>query len=425
MSRVLFTVSDWRGHYFCMVPLGWALQAAGHEVRVTCSTGQVETVNQAGLTPVPVLDGGGPDVATLARMTLYADAVLGRRTLPGLPLHPLTGHAMRSLTEVDMRVEAPGLWTAAKMAARRKCDGAVRYARLWRPDLVVHDVMAAEGALAARVVGVPSVYFAPGLFGTVEAEPGLDLRVADPVDEFERYGVGPWDRGQIEYAVDPSPDKAIPPLGSALRLPTRYIPYNGPGVPPTWAGRRPAGRRRVCVLWGNSATSVFGPEVPALRYAVEAAVAEGVEVVLMASAQQVEALGGLPPSVRPLADSPLHLLLETSDALIHHGSDNCYLNAAAAGLPQLGLALNDDQIIFGRRMEPTGASLTLPGLAADRDSVRHAVASLLADPSLPDAARALQADMAAQPSPADLVETLEQLASGGPGPAADGHRSGS
>jgi len=414
MSRVLFTISDWRGHYFCMVPLGWALQAAGHEVRVACSTGQAEAVNQAGLTPVPVLDGGGPDVAALARMTLYADAVMGNRTLPGLPLHPLTGRPMRSLTEVDMRVEAPGFWTAAKTATRRKCDGAVRYARLWRPDLVMHDVLAAEGALAARVLGVPSVYIAPGLFGTVEDEPGLDLRAADPVDEFERYGVGPWDRGRIEYAVDPSPGKAVPPLGSARRLPIRYIPYNGPGGPPEWAGRRPAGRRRVCVLWGNSATSVFGPEVPALRYAIEAAAAEGAEVILMASARQVDALGELPPSVRPLVASPLHLLLETSDALIHHGSDNCYLNAAAAGLPQLGLALNGDQIVFGRRMEPTGASLTLPGLAADRDSVGDAVAALLAEPSLAEAARALQADLAAQPSPADVVETLERLAAGGP-----------
>ena len=55
--RVLFAVSAWPGHYFPLVPLGWALRAAGHEVRVLCAESDVDPVTRAGLTPVPVLRG--------------------------------------------------------------------------------------------------------------------------------------------------------------------------------------------------------------------------------------------------------------------------------------------------------------------------------------------------------------------------------
>jgi UDP:flavonoid glycosyltransferase YjiC (YdhE family) len=54
--RVLFTVSSWATHYAAMVPIGWALQAAAHEVRVLCSPSQVATLTGAGFIPVPLLD---------------------------------------------------------------------------------------------------------------------------------------------------------------------------------------------------------------------------------------------------------------------------------------------------------------------------------------------------------------------------------
>src|SRR4051812_34880722 len=52
--RVLFTTWDWAGHFFPMVPLGWALRAAGHEVLVATDPGFAPTVTGAGLPALPV-----------------------------------------------------------------------------------------------------------------------------------------------------------------------------------------------------------------------------------------------------------------------------------------------------------------------------------------------------------------------------------
>jgi hypothetical protein len=414
--RVLFAASEWTGHYFCMIPVAWALQAAGHDVRVTCKPSHADSLARAGLTAVPVAD--GPDMTVLARVVRYVEISMGRREAHGPLRNPFTGEPLGGAEELDVSVEGPKFWAAAAEATRRGCDAVAEFAREWRPELVLHDVMATEGALAARVVGVPSVYCAPGLFGTVETDPGLDLSVADPVEHFERHGVGPWGRDRIEYVIDPSPDGAVPPLGGALRLPVRFTPYNGPAVAPDGAPAPPRGRR-ICILWGNSATQIHGPDVPGLRYAIEAAAGHADEVVLTAVPAQVEALGALPPNVRALRNFPLHLLLEQCDLLVHHGSDNPMMNAAAAGVPQVALALHDDHFAFGRRLDPLGASITLPGLTADRDEVAAAVGSALADPSMRDAAIRVRAGMMARPSPAELVPALERLALTGSLSAAD------
>src|SRR4051794_38737813 len=98
--RVLFTASNSGGHYFCMIPLGWALQAAGHEVRVACPPTQAAAIYSAGLIPVPVLD--GIDLEYWARLTRYQEAVAGTLNLPGMPMHPDTGERVSDLGEFDV-----------------------------------------------------------------------------------------------------------------------------------------------------------------------------------------------------------------------------------------------------------------------------------------------------------------------------------
>ncbi|MEV4636660.1 nucleotide disphospho-sugar-binding domain-containing protein [Actinoplanes sp. NPDC049548] len=405
--RVLFTTSNWAGHWFCMVPLGWALQAAGHEVRVACAPAQARAVARAGLVPAPVLVSG--DMMVLGRMTHYLAAVTGARTLPGLPRHPLTGAALASLDEFDLASMEDEFWAGHAANLRDGFAGVERLARDWRPDLVCHDVMGVDGAIVAARLGVPSVFVAPGLFGTVETVPGLDLRVADQAYRAVAADVG-WSRERITHIVDPSPGAALPPVGDAARLPVRYVPYNGPGELPPWLRDAPDGRDRICVIWGHSATGMFGPDVPALRHAVHAAAATGAEVVLTASPEQVDALGPLPAGVRPLRGFPLDLLLPTCTAVIHHGSDNCMMNAAVAGVPQLALPLDHDQLAYGQRIEPTGAAIAVPGLAAGADDVAGALAALLGEPGYRAAARELRAEQAVRPAPADLVATLTELA---------------
>ncbi|MEU0336012.1 nucleotide disphospho-sugar-binding domain-containing protein [Streptomyces sp. NPDC006193] len=405
--KVLFAVSAWAGHYSCMVPLGWALQAAGHEVRVAVAPCAADGIARSGLTAVPVLD--TLDLNVMRRMAYFQEAVDGQWTLPGLPPHPLTGEPVRSLDDFDIAAEGPAYWAECAAAIARSYDGAVGYARSWRPDLVVFDLMSAEGALAARLLGVPSVYFPFGLIGTVETEPGVDLGDGDPSGSWPRYGQPAFSGEQIEYVIDVSPQAAAPPVGNALRMPLRYVPYNGPAHIPDWL-RSPGPGKRVCILWGNSATGGFGTGLPVLRHAVDAAAGMAQTVFLAANTAQVEALDGLPDNVRVLRNFPLHLLLALSDLVIHHGSANPAMNAAAVGTPQLSLALNDEQRTVSGRMAATGASRVLPGLAAGAGEVRDAVRTLLQEDSYRRAAQRVAAEIAARPTPAQLVPALEQLA---------------
>lgn len=256
------------------------------------------------------------------------------------------------------------------------------------------------------------MYCAPGLFGTVDEELGLNLTLRDTFTSGARPGVEPWSRDQITHVVDPSPASAIPPLAGATRLPIRYVPYNGPGDLPDWAWRHRGPRRRVCVLWGRSATGIFGAKVPALRAAIDAVLSQDAEVALAAGAEQIEALGVLPTGVRVLQDFPLHLALASSDAIVHHGSDNCLMNGAVAGIPQVALSLSSDQIAFGARMSGTGAVIALDGLRATPEQVGAAVSDVLNVPSYREAAQRLRVEMLDNPAPSTVVRSLLDLVEG-------------
>ncbi|KMS77314.1 hypothetical protein ACM01_01405 [Streptomyces viridochromogenes] len=405
--RVLFTTSDWGGHYFCMVPLGWALQAAGHEVRVACPPPQAAAVGRAGLTAVPVLD--GPDLTYYSRLVRYQEAVDGESKVPGPPVHPVTGQLVSDLAEFDCAAAMERFWQDTGRALTGSYDRAVRFGRSFAPDIVVYDLMAPEGALVARLAGVPSVYHSAGLFGVAETEHVLEAGLEDPTGSFARHGAKPFHRDQIEYVLDPSPVQALPPHGRARRVPVRPIPYNGVGIVPDWLLEPPAGRR-VCVLWGVSATAMYGPYVPALRHAVEAAVDTGSEVLLAATQEQVAALGPVSSRVRVLTGFPVDLLLPSCDALIHHGGANTVMNGFVAGAPQLCLDLSINSPVWRERVAGSGAVVALPALAATREEIRAGLAAVLEDDTCHRAAGTVRAGLAAQPAPAELVGGLVELA---------------
>ncbi|SEB31003.1 UDP:flavonoid glycosyltransferase YjiC, YdhE family [Streptomyces misionensis] len=404
--RVLFTVSAWRGHWYPLVPLGWALQASGHEVRVACAPSQSTEIGRAGLVPVPVL--GEVDMMFLARLQNVWNAQEGTWPYPAPPPHPVTGEPMRSLAEftfADFTRES-----GARLAepARRGFDAAVGLARRWRPDLVVHELLSLEGVLAARVTGVPSVLHLWGPVGTDEDEPGLRLRPDDPTGAFRRHGAGEFRPDFVRHVIDPCP-AGLRPRTDAARLPMRYVPYNGPGAVPRLAPPRP-GRPRVCVIWGNSATRVAGPQAFRLPEVLAALTELDADVVLTAPAADVAALGQLPPSVTVLAQCPLHLLLPGCDAVVHHGGAGAVMTATAAGVPQMVMACAMDQFLNARRVAAAGAGLALPAHRADAVAVRAAVGELLGDPGHRERAARLRDEMRALPSPAQLVRDLAALA---------------
>jgi UDP:flavonoid glycosyltransferase YjiC (YdhE family) len=406
--RVLFAVSDWSAHYAPMVPLGWALQAAGHEVRVVCTPAQAAPLGAAGLTAVPIL--GGPDMVFQTRLMYWFTAKAGARPYPGMPLHPVTGEEMASLEDFDF-----GAWMGQNKkevatSVKANFEGTVEYAKAYGADLVVHDPLAVEGLLAAKVLGVPALQHHWGPVGSDEQDPALRLMPPDPGGFFPRYGFGELTTDQIEHVIDPCVDALALPT-RADRIPVRYVPYNGPGDMPTWVLEEPE-RPRVCVVWGNSLTGMFGPRSFVVPQIVEALAGLDVDVMLTGTPQDTAVLGRLPSNVRLFERFPIRFLLPTCSAVVHHGGAGCAMTSLALGVPQLALTFAVEQEANGRRVAETGAGLQLRGDLADPQAVREGVTRLLEDDAFRKTARTLAEDNQARPAPAALVPVLERLAAG-------------
>jgi Erythromycin biosynthesis protein CIII-like, C-terminal domain/Erythromycin biosynthesis protein CIII-like, N-terminal domain len=408
--RVLFAVSNWAGHYYPMVPLGWAFQAAGHEVRVACTEPDTGPVGHAGLTPVALLR--APDMLLQARVGAYWNALHGRWPYATGPLHPLTGEAVADLSDFDcaayLLADMP---KSVVPLARASSDAIVEFTRQWRPDLVIHDPLSMEGLLAAKVAGVPAALHLWGLVGTRETEPGLFSAPPDFSGAFRRYGAGTMSFDAIDYVIDPCPRDLRPPVASE-RLPVRYVPYNGPAVMPGSLPGRSC-HPRVCVVWGNSLTLTYGSVTFAVPKILEALADADVEVVLTLGSADAGRLGAVPPNVTALRHAPLHLLLPACDVVIHHGGAGCTMTALAAGVPQLALPVCDgvEQRLNGLRVSAAGAGITIDNHLAHVPAIQSAVTSLLDRDSYREAAGRLRRQLARNPAPAELAATLEALTS--------------
>ncbi|MEU8560242.1 nucleotide disphospho-sugar-binding domain-containing protein [Streptomyces cyaneofuscatus] len=416
--RVLFTVSDWTTNWFSLVPLGWALRSAGHDVRVACAPSQAEPVSRAGLLPVPVLV--GTDLAVTARVHNCREAAAGRWPFPELPPHPDTGRPLTAPDAFDAAV-----WyreNIDRMAgdARRSTDGAVAFARWWRPHLVVHDLMSLEGPLVGRVLNVPALLHLWGPLGPEDPVPGVPQDEANkstflPVDlsgAFARYGVGEIGPEVYEHVVDPCPTAVAPPLRGE-RLPVRHVVYNGPGPMPAWL-MEPSEKPRVCVVWGTSVSTMFGESsfpVPRIAEALEGLDAD---VVFALTGADRRRAGTLPRDMRLLESRvPLHLLLTGADLAVHHAGGGCTMTALAAGTAQLTLPPGHDQEVIAPRLTAAGVGEHLHDAKAGPEAIRSAVRRLLGDPGPLAMARELAQEMADRPSPAALVSSLERRVEGG------------
>ncbi|GAA3990756.1 DUF1205 domain-containing protein [Thermobifida alba] len=403
--RVLFTVSPWQTHYASMIPLGWALQAAGHEVRVLCARSQTPHVGAAGLLPVPVLD--GMDVATWLRLQYYEQARAGLWPYPWLPPHPETGHPLTALDDFDAAEFQER--TAPRLAERaaRSFDSAVEFTRAWRPDIVLHDPASPEGQLAARVARIPAVLCLWGPVGTREPA-HMSIVLPDHSASFPRYGLGEHHPDSATLAIDPCPASLEPPT-SARRLRVRYVPYNGTAPVPKWTPV-PARRPRVCVTWSTALTVISGPDSYLLPTILRGLRDVDCEVVVTATEHDAALLGKLPPDVRVVPRLPIQALLPHCDAVVHHGGSGSTLTSLWAGVPQLVTTFAAEQAATGTRTAATGAAIHLPGHHADSAAIGASVTALLSDRSYRSAAERLRGELAERPAPSALVTELEELA---------------
>jgi UDP:flavonoid glycosyltransferase YjiC (YdhE family) len=412
--RVLIATSSWPAHYFPMVPVGWALRAAGHEVRVLCAPRMTTVVENSGLSPVPLLDNGDP--LFWSRVFHQKRVLAGTAEDNGLPLlHPLTGQPMSSPDEFDF---------AAYQRANQKQQGSLWWDTIqqiggfvdaWRPNLVIHDMMCEDGPACAIVANAPAVLALWGLVGTHEPDPALDLVPTYSNLFLEVVGVRARGRQFISTVLDPCPKSLAPPT-EAQRLAVRFVPYNGPGSAPTWAVQQ-SPRRRIALTWGST-SGRHGPEAFMLPEILASLADLDAEIAVVVRPADVAMLGDrLPANATVLPQCPLAELLASCDAIVHHGGAGVVMTALACGTPQLTVAYEEEQHANGIRVAAAGAGRSMRAAGADGAAIRAELDLLLADDDMRAAALRLRDEMAASPSPAQLVPELERLAECGAPPA--------
>ncbi|MEU2703550.1 MULTISPECIES: activator-dependent family glycosyltransferase [Micromonospora] len=420
--RVLLTTFAVRSHIYSLVPIAWALRAAGHDVCVATHPEGEEHVVSAGLPfagvgePIPSVgeqdtggdvesgaaqDGGGtfgwadwPELLDLAETdptTLTYDYLLG---------------VFAAYTPMVFRYYTDGM-----------VDGLVEFARRWKPDLVLWDTMSFAGPVAAAACGAAHarVLFGLDILGHAR---GAFLRAAarrpasacdDPLREWldgvlRRHGrtfseevvVGQW-------TVDPVVSSLS--LGTASpRIGMRYVPYNGPSVVPAWLAELDPEVPRVCVTMGISHREIWGADrVPVARL-LDGIADLGVEVVATLSGGQRDGVDT--ERVRVVDFAPLDALLPLCSAVVSHGGAGSFQTALVHGVPQVLVPdMLWDTGLKASRLEQLGAGLRVREVPATSALVERA----LTDRRLRDRAARLRREALGMPAPREVVPVLERL----------------
>ena len=188
-----------------------------------------------------------------------------------------------------------------------------------------------------------------------------------------------------------------------------YTPYNGPAVLPDWL-REPPARRRICVTWGTSTSTLTDSRMFLPPRVIAAARDLDAEVVVTVTAQDAALLVDVPANVRVVESVPLHLVLGSCDAVVHQGGNGTILTAVRYGVPQLVLPQLPDQLFYCAKLVQTGAAAQLRVNEVSDEALRSLMAEILREPGYRSAATRLREEMLEQPSAAQVVAALEAIA---------------
>lgn len=399
--RVLMSAVLQPSHFYPLVPMGWALRAAGHDVRVAHQPSLGGFVRESGLASVVV----GSDMQVDPEKRRRAGA---ERRAALTSVRPTPEQQDRH-TRITLGLFAD--------AAARMVDDLVGFARSWEPDLVLFDWVSYGADIAATELGIPAVRhqfpgpdYAVGIDGwrTAERELLADLYRRHGIDQVAPDGL---------FTLDPCP----PSVQFALpeghgHLPMRYVPYNGAGRVEPWMTRPEPGRPRILLTLGGTYLWMMGDLNPIQRFA---SVLAGLDVEVVAAVPHGGAalLDGAAPGVRVVENVPLEHLLPSCAVVISHGGTGTFATALAHGVPQIvspPSSMGEPPFHSAERIRSSGAGLQVDVHNDGPQQIRDAVAALVEDPSYREAARRLADEVRALPPPADLVPELERAALGAP-----------
>lgn len=417
--RVVFTSLD-GSHFQLMVPTAWALRTAGHEVRVLCKPDLADDVARSGLTAVPIEcppwyealgDFEREAIAYYSTIDVTRDAAEHDTWEDHLAYESIIVPALNEPLNSDAMI-----------------DEVVAFARDWRPDLVIWETMCLAGPVAALAAGAAHARLVCG----PELEMQVDtrrrfLRLAagqhpahreDPTREWldralERLSsAARFDETMLtgQWTIDTRPESMRAVIGVPV-IPARYVPYNGPAVVPRWL-REPPSRPRVCLTLGvsiDSSYELFDLET-LMAALLETLGGFDVEVVAALSEQQRRHLPPVPGNVRLVERVPLHDLLPTCAAVVHHAGYQTKATAELHGVPQVVITGWEwVSEAMGVAYEKHGNLLAIPVRELSREVFADRMARILNDPSFTSEARRLRREMMRMPPPNDVVAEIEGL----------------
>ncbi|MEV0465449.1 nucleotide disphospho-sugar-binding domain-containing protein [Nocardia tengchongensis] len=364
------------GHVFPMIPLAWALRAAGHEVLVA-TAGDALAAKDAGL---PVVD-----------------------LVPGFDIKVLYGQVLRDNPELAKEMEAgmkvtdlrdPVVLSRLALVSMMLTDGAVALAEQWKPDVVVESMILGAGHVVAGKLGIP--LFAHG-FGFARGG-GLAPRWREYLAaQFQQHGAElPERTGYIDIA--PPSMLHEQPTGWSMR----FVPYNAGGVLPDWARRTPE-RRQIIVTLGTIAPIMSG--LGPVERLLAAAPDIDADFILALGSADTSGLGAMPSNVRVVDWIPLDALLQHSPLLIHHGGAGTTLTALAMGVPQIALPSGADRYINAIAMHDSGA-----GVSVEEDELDAALIDrVLTDDKIRHEAGRIRDEIAGLPTPGTVAARLHEF----------------
>ncbi|MEZ0110967.1 glycosyltransferase (activator-dependent family) [Catenulispora sp. EB89] len=428
--RVLLVTGAWKSHLYQMVPLAWALQSAGHEVRVAADRGFAGSIAETGLIAVPV--GSDESLAERFQRARGADAPKMSAQVPAFmagthfqdALFHLGGGPREELNPEELAFLLATLLPAMWMVNDEMVEDLVDYCRFWQPDLVLRDVVAHAGGVAADVVGAAHgrVMGWNDTFHRVRR----DLLSAQRRRPAEPDHVRGWYEGWAEqygrpfteetitgqFAVNVLPERwRLEPHDRTLSM--RYVPFNGPSVVPSWLTEPPRAPRVLMTFGISRVEWVDAVEMTRdhVQEMLDAAADLDVELIVTLPKEDRDRLRGVPKNTRVVEFVPMNVLLPTCTAVIHHGGAGCFNSAMVYGIPQIIVEGSVDAIAKRRMLHETGAGVSLTLDAFSGPVMRDHITSLIKDDAFREGAERLRQEALGHPTPDELVPELERIAS--------------
>lgn len=377
--KILVTTGPAHPLYFPIVPLAWALRAAGHQVIVATPENFGETVHQSGLPSVPV--GGTVQMAQV----MGTDRDGNRVQVPA--------------TDEEM---AAGIGHGFGRLGARVIDDTCELVRQWRPDVILTEGYSVTvAAAAAALYDVPWIRHTVGP-GDLDVDRWSAAELAP-----ELAGLGVTDLPAPALVVDNCPPLLADPPADAQLL--RYVPYGEPTAVPAWVFAERT-RPRVLVTLGSVQPAIGG--LPMLQQIITALGTLPADLIVAVADFLLPQLGQLPDSVVAAGWQSLTGVLPGCDLAVHHGGPGTMMACLNEGLPQVIVPGRGKPLAAIDRLAAFGAVTQIAPPALTPESVTSACQELLDDPSYGKRAVEVRDRIAELPSPPEVVRRIEDVLAG-------------